>query len=211
MAENWLVLTDPDLALLTAELDPDLARHDTGIDPDEPVDVEEDLVERMSASRAKHLAHSIDPDLDRVDRLARNRPLTDLEEQLGIARRAARIATRQHGFDGAHLARQLAAAEHTARHAAVGLSVKALDRHNLGTIDSLDDRSGTVHVVFVAVDGRIGERQLPVARRRHRRPRRRRPRPVTGGRDRPRPLPGPHRDAAGPVDRHGQHARLVRR
>ena len=99
IAENWLIITDPDLARLTAELDPDLDRHDTGIDPDEHVDVDEDLVERMSTSRAKHLAHSLDPDVDVVDQLARNRPLADLEERLGIARQAARIATQQVGAD----------------------------------------------------------------------------------------------------------------
>jgi hypothetical protein len=39
--------------------------------------------------------------------------------------------------------------------------VKALDRQNIGTIDHLDDHAGTVHVTFVAADGRIGERDLP--------------------------------------------------
>ena len=38
IAENWLVITDPDLTRLTTEADPDLDRHDTGIDPDAGVD-----------------------------------------------------------------------------------------------------------------------------------------------------------------------------
>ena len=134
IAENWLVITDPDITRLAAESDADLDRHDVGIDPDEDVDVDEDLNERLSTSRAKHLAHSVDPDHGRVDALARGWPLPDLDEQLAVARQATRIATQQHGIDDARLVQQLATLDHTARHAAVGVRVKPLDRHNIGTV-----------------------------------------------------------------------------
>jgi hypothetical protein len=159
--ENWLIVTNPELARLIAELDPDLDRHDTGIDPDEDVELAEDLTERMSKSRAKHLAHSVDPDVECVDALARTEPLIHLEQRLGEARQAARLATQQVGADARQLARKLATAEHTARHAAVGQRVKALDRHNIGTIEDLNDQQGTVHVVFISPDGDVGERNLP--------------------------------------------------
>ena len=122
IAENWLVITDPDITRLAAESDGDLDRHDVGIDPDEDVDIDEDLNERLSTSRAKHLAHSVDPDHGRVDALARGWPLPDLDEQLAIARQATRIATQQHGIDDTRLVQQIATLDHTARHAAVGVS-----------------------------------------------------------------------------------------
>lgn len=49
---------------------------------------------------------------------------------------------------------------HTATHAAVGQTVKALDRNNIGTIISLDDTAGTAQVVFVATDGREARRDM---------------------------------------------------
>src|SRR5215216_4411821 len=159
-AENWLVITDPDLTRLATEADPDLDRHDTGIDPDAGVEIDDDLKRRLSTSRSKHLAHSVDPDHARVDALARSRALPELVEQLGIARRAARIATQQHGVSGDQLVQQLATLDHTARHARPGARVKALDRHNIGTIIDVDDRGGTVHVGFISADGKSAERDL---------------------------------------------------
>ena len=136
---------------LTTESDPDLDRHDTGIDPDAGVEIDDDLG-RLSTSRSKQLAHSVDPDHARVDALARGRVLPELVEQLGIARRAARIATQQHGVSGDQLVQQMATLDHTARHARPGVRVKALDRHNIGTVIDVDDRAGRVHVGFVSAD-----------------------------------------------------------
>ena len=159
--ENVLIVTDPELTRLAAEVDPDLDRHDAGVDPDDPAVLNEDLVERMSTSRAKHLAHSIDPDVDVVDLLARSRPLVDLEERLVLARQAARIATQQVGQTGQRLAQHAAAAEHNACRVEVGLRVKALDRHNIGTIEAVDDTAGTITVGFVSADGnRTAQREL---------------------------------------------------
>ena len=61
----------------------------------------------------------------------------------------------------ARLAQQLATLDHTARHAAVGLRVKALDRHNIGTILAVDDAAGTVRVGFVSNKAATAERDLP--------------------------------------------------
>ena len=158
IAENWLIISDLELARLLAEADTDVERHDTGIDPDEGVDVDEDLVERMSTSRAKHLAHSIDPDLDAADQLARSRPLAELEERLAVARQAARLATRQHGYSAGQLRQQLAAVEHTAQHIAVGVRVRPTDRHNVGTVTAIDDNAGQAVVWFVSPDGREADK-----------------------------------------------------
>ena len=160
ISENWLVITDPDLTRLTTEADPDLDRHDTGIDPDAGVEIDDDLTRRLSTSRSKQLAHSVDPDHARVDALARGRALPELVEQLGIARQAARIATQQHGVSGDQLVQQMATLDHTARHARPGVRVKALDRHNIGTVIDVDDRAGRVHVGFVSADGKTAERDL---------------------------------------------------
>ena len=54
----------------------------------------------------------------------------------------------------------MAILDHTARHAAIGVSVKALDRHNIATFVDIDDAAGTVLVV-VSKDGAIAERDLP--------------------------------------------------
>jgi conjugative relaxase-like TrwC/TraI family protein len=158
IAENWLVIPDLDLARLLAEADTDVERHDTGIDPDEGVDVDEELVERMSTSRAKHLAHSIDPDLDAADELARSRPLAELEERLAAARQAARVATRQHGYSDQQLRQQLAAVEHTAHRIALGVRVRPADRHNVGTVTAIDDDAGQGVVWFVSPDGREADK-----------------------------------------------------
>ena len=89
--------------------------------PTTDVDVDEDLIERLSTSRAKHLAHSVDPDDDRVDaprpHPAARRP-----------RRAARASPA--GPPGSPPSSTASTAtsspssspplDHTARHAAVG-------------------------------------------------------------------------------------------
>ena len=159
-AENWLVLTDPEAAQLHHEAMRELDRHDTGLTPpdDEPADTRDDLIERVSRSHAKQLAHTLDPDVDRVDRLARTVPLADLEAHLAVAMAAERIATDTHGFDGADLADQIARIDHVARHVRVGGQVSPSDRHNVGTVTALDDTAGQATVQFVSADGREATR-----------------------------------------------------
>ncbi|MFT3851971.1 MAG: MobF family relaxase [Ilumatobacteraceae bacterium] len=162
IAENWLIVTDPDLARLQTEAANDLDRHDTGIDPDTPSDIVDELVERLDTSRAKHLAHHIDPAHGRVDELARTVALADLETGLANARRAVRIANAEHGVDGSQLVHTLSTIDDTARHLAAGVRVRAQDRHNVGTVQHVDDANGTAHVLFVAADRhRSSVRNLP--------------------------------------------------
>ena len=158
ITENWLVITDPDLTRLTTEPDPDLDRHDTGIDPDAGVEIDDDLTAAVDLTQ--QAARPQRRPRPRPRRRPRPRPgVPELVEQLGIARQAARIAT-QHGVSGDQLVQQLATLDHTARHARPGARVKALDRHNIGTVIDVDDRAGTVHVGFVSADGKTAERDL---------------------------------------------------
>ncbi len=161
-AENWLVLTDPEAAQLHHDAMAELERHDTGLTPpdDEPDDTRDELIERISRSHAKQLAHSLDPDVDGVDRLARTVPLADLEAHLAVAMAAERIATDTHGFDGADLAERIARIDHIARHLRIGGQVSPSDRHNVGTVTALDDTAGRVTVQFVAADGRQATRSF---------------------------------------------------
>src|SRR5690606_13077325 len=65
--ENWLVATATELD----QVDRDLDRHDQGIpSPDDAVDVDADLVRRLTTSRAKLLASTHDPHAAQVTRLA---------------------------------------------------------------------------------------------------------------------------------------------
>ena len=120
--ENWLVLTDPEAADLHRQAVAELERHDTGLTPpeDEPSDLAGDLIERISRSHAKQFAHSLDPDLDMVDHLARIHTLSQLESRRDTAMAAERIATDTHGYDADALAEALARIDHVARHITVG-------------------------------------------------------------------------------------------
>ena len=160
---NWLIIPDPDLARLAAEATTDIERHDTGINPDTDLDVDEDLTERMSYAWQAAAPGPREPDLDTVDHLARRLPLVELEERLALARQAARLATDQHGCDGAQLLARSDTAEHTAHHVAVGMLGAAGDRQqNVGTVTAVDDHSGTADVAFVASDGRERAAHVPL-------------------------------------------------
>mgnify|MGYP006375115265 CR=1 FL=1 len=80
-----------------------------------------------------------------VDALAR-RPLDQLEARLAQCRHIERLANERIGVDATELRRAIATASRTATHAAIGQTVKALDRHNIGTIIGLDDTAGQVLV-----------------------------------------------------------------
>ena len=156
--ENWLILTRPE----ADQLDTDLNRHDSPLHlPGEEIDADEDLDRRLATSRAKQLALAVDPDAERVATLATTVDLSDLEERAATARRIEHHATRTVGADPAGATERIDRITHTAHHAAVGVTAKALDRNNIGTVTALDDTAGTVHVVFVSADGRRAERDLP--------------------------------------------------
>ena len=156
--ENWLILTRPE----ADELDAELHRHDSPLHlPDERRDPDEELDRRLATSRAKQLALVVDPDAARVARLAASLDLAELEARVATARRVERHATSSVDCDPSDLVARIDRSTHTAHHAIIGATAKALDRNNLGTITTVDDAAGTVRVLFVATDGRQAERELP--------------------------------------------------
>jgi conjugative relaxase-like TrwC/TraI family protein len=156
--ENWLVVTQPELD----DLDADLARHDSPLHlPGEITDVDADLDRRLATSRAKQLALVADPGVDRIAVLAATLDLATLEERAAHARRAERHAAAVTGSEPTVDAARIERTIHTATHAVAGATVKALDRNNIGTITALDDHAGTLRILFVATDGRQAERELP--------------------------------------------------
>lgn len=156
--ENWLILTRPEVD----ELDAELHRHDSPLHlPDEHRDPDEELDRRLAISRAKHLALVVDPDAARVARLGASLDLADLEKRAATARRVEGHATSVVDGDPDEVATRIDRITHTAHHATIGATAKALDRNNMGTITGVDDTAGTVHILFVATDGRQAERELP--------------------------------------------------
>ncbi len=156
--ENWLVVSQPELD----DLDADLARHDSPLRlPGETTDVDDDLDRRLATSRAKQFALVTDPDADQVATLAANFGLATLEARAAQARQAERHAATLTGSEPTVDTARIERTVHTATHAVIGATVKALDRNNIGTITALDDNAGTLHVLFVATDGRQAERELP--------------------------------------------------
>ena len=155
--ENWLVLTAPDIEALDAEL----ARHDSPLHlPGEDIDLHDHLDRRFNTTRAKRLALTDDPDAHHVALLADRHDLATLEARADRARNAELRATTIAGIDPAAVRPKIERAVHTATHVAVGQSVKAHDRNNIGTVVAIDDEVGTVGVRFVATDGRQATRTL---------------------------------------------------
>jgi conjugative relaxase-like TrwC/TraI family protein len=150
-AGNHLVLTDPELAAIVA--DPDLDRHDTGLDPEPVPGVDDDLVQHFSASRAKELAHTIDPDVTFVDQLERHLPLVEIEDMVHYAASVEHDADRLVGATVHQLEQHLDRTIHTAHHAHIGIAASPDDRHNVGIITDRDDHTGTVTLSFTSADG----------------------------------------------------------
>jgi conjugative relaxase-like TrwC/TraI family protein len=160
--ENTLILTDPEAAELHRRATEELVRHDSGLTPpdDEPPDTHDDLIERVSRSHAKHIAHTLDPDLAVVDRLADTFTMRDLETRHAGALAAEHAAADIHGIHADQLTARLARAAHVARHLAVGARVSPADRHNVGVIVALDDTTGRATVEFVSAAGRHATRSF---------------------------------------------------
>jgi conjugative relaxase-like TrwC/TraI family protein len=156
---NRIILTDPEYAHLVDALLPEMERHDSTLTlPDEtPPDVEEHLTRRLARSSAKHLAHTHDPDLDTVDRLATSVPLVELEALRHQAQLAHRHAASIYRTTRNELVDQRSLVEHNARHLAVGYTVSPTDRHNVGTVVGMRD-DGAVNVHFSSRDGHEAHR-----------------------------------------------------
>lgn len=155
---NWFVLTQAELDSVDAELD----RHAHGIPlPSETAaELDDDLVARMSKSRAKLMALARDPHAAVVDELARTHDLTRLEAVARHARHVELQVATSLQLDPAALTAAAARARHSAAHLAVGQQVKAYDRHNIGTVTAIDDTAGSASVLFTSASGTIATRQL---------------------------------------------------
>jgi conjugative relaxase-like TrwC/TraI family protein len=160
--ENLIVVTEPEAAELERQAGLELARHDSGITlADEmPLDLDADLTDRLGRSRAKHLAHTVDPDAAIVDLLARRHRYDQLMARNRYAANVERVASDKVGAERTDLVAERERIEAVARHLHIGLSVSPHDRNNVGTVISIDDPSGTVEVQFLSRDGREAIRQF---------------------------------------------------
>jgi conjugative relaxase-like TrwC/TraI family protein len=161
-AGNWLIVTDTQAAAIHHQLATDLERHDTGLTPpdEQPSDTAHEVTARASRSRAKQLAHSLDPDVDFVNYLATTRTLEDLEARHVAAVAAERIATDRLGDNALALAAELARIDHVACHLTIGAAVSPADRHNVGTVTALDDTPSEALVRFTSADGHAATRRF---------------------------------------------------
>lgn len=157
---NHIVLTDPEAAALITDAQRDTARHDHGIThpDDEPDPAEEHLANRLARSGAKHLSHTIDPDVAIIEHLAATVPFTELEQRAAHATYAEHIATATHGVTRRELEQQLDRLVAVASSIAVGQHVSPSDRHNVGTVTSIDDTAGTAVVHFTSGNGHEADR-----------------------------------------------------
>jgi hypothetical protein len=157
-ASNWLVVTAPELA----EVDAELARHDSPIPlpGEEPGTIDEELVGTLATSRRKLLALTRDPHAPAVHHAAATCDLATLDAHARRARWVEQRASRIIGGDPDQMRARLVRTVHTAGHVAVGVRVKAWDRHNIGTVIAVDDAAGEVQVQFVSVDGRSALRMI---------------------------------------------------
>jgi conjugative relaxase-like TrwC/TraI family protein len=162
--KNLIVLAQPDIDHLDELAADSVERHDRKAIPlpsEQPAPAEEDLVATLQRSGAKHLAHTIDPDIDVVDEWARLNTLPDLEARRDHCRDIERLATERVGVHPDALTAAHQRAERVARFGRPGDTVKALDRHNIGTLIDHDDAHGRATVAFVSASGRTAERTLP--------------------------------------------------
>ena len=157
---NHIILTDPEATALLDAARRDTARHDHGIQhpDDEPDAAEEHLARRLTRSGAKHLAHTLDADVTRIDHLATHLPYAELESQARQSTYVEHLTTTEHGHHRADLLQRLDRLVEIANHIAVGHHVSPADRHNIGTVVDVDDRNGTATLHFTSRHGNDAER-----------------------------------------------------
>lgn len=175
---NLLVLTDPEAAELARAAATDTERHDSALIPphEQAGEVGDELAQRMSRSRAKDLAHTLDPDFAIVDQLATTHSWQQLHTRRDHALTAEHTAFSLADEPREQLVARRDRLEHIAHHLALGQQVSPHDRHNIGTVTAIDDRAGEAALHFVSRNGseairrfrwedlRIVEPQTPVAR-----------------------------------------------
>ncbi|WP_040493599.1 MobF family relaxase [Ilumatobacter nonamiensis] len=155
---NQLIVSDPELTEILNEASTDTERHDRGHRETTDLGIDDHLAGRLTTSRAKHLAHTLDPDLDAVELLASTTSLPDLRRQLGAALAAERIATDIHGHTPDELINKKKRLVDLGERLVVGARVSPNDRNNVGTTTSLDESRGEATVQFVSLDGTHAER-----------------------------------------------------
>jgi conjugative relaxase-like TrwC/TraI family protein len=160
--ENWLIITNPELAELRRLTDPELDSHNRGLTPsyDQPGPTDEELTNKLSIDRSKHLVHHHDSDAGIVDQLAHTLSHQQLKQQLHTAHIAEYTATNTVGASGQQLTDRLTRLTHNAAHLAVGQHVSPHDRYNVGTITEIDDPNGSATVHFVSESGREADREF---------------------------------------------------
>ena len=162
--DNLIVLAQPDIDHLDELAADSVERHDRNAIPlpsEQPAEAEDDLVDTLQRSGAKHLAHTTDPYIDLVDEWSRLNTLPALEARRDHCRHVEQLATEHVGIHPATLTPAHQRAEQTARFGRPGDTVTALDRHNNGTLIDHDDAHGRATVAFVSATGRTAERTLP--------------------------------------------------
>ena len=157
---NHIILTDPEATALLDAARRDTARHDHGIQhpDDEPDAAEEHLARRLTRSGAKHLAHTLDANVTRVDRLATHLPYSELESRARHSTYVEHLTTTEHGHHRADLLQRLDRLVEIANHIAVGHHVSPSDRHNIGTVVNVDDHNGTATLHFTSRHGHDAQR-----------------------------------------------------
>ena len=159
---NHIILTDPEATALLDAARRDTARHDHGIThpDDEPDPAEQHLTHRLSRSAAKHLAHSLDGNVTRIDQLATNVPYNELEAQARQATYAEHLTTGEHGHTRRQLEQRRERLQHVGTHIAIGQHVSPADRNNIGTVTNINDTTGTATVHFTSRQGRDADREF---------------------------------------------------
>ncbi len=160
--ENWLIITNPELAELQRHVDPELDSHNRGLTPshEQPGPLDQELTGQLSIDRSKHLAHHHDPDAAVVDHLARTLGYRQLTDGVRTALTAEHTANNAVGASHDQLTGQLARLDHNARHLAIGQHVSPHDRHNIGTLTHIDDHTGTATIHFVSATGNQAEHEF---------------------------------------------------
>jgi conjugative relaxase-like TrwC/TraI family protein len=143
----------------TPEQIAEFERHDRGLplpgeaaapSPDEAID------KRLQRSGAKHLATHYDPNALAVADLCLRYSVAEL------SRRAQHATTVEAGSPYRPNQRWIEAdqAADTRRHIEIGQQVRAHDRHNIGTVTSINDTDGTASIAFGNAKGRSAHRTI---------------------------------------------------
>ena len=138
---TWLYASTGQLADLES------SDHSTGITPDDEADASCALVDRLDRSKAKRLVLRDWPVGLHAAALA-DLPLNELDQRLRRARSAEHDAQRHGLTEPAVIRDRYERARQTRSHLAPGRQVRALDRDNVATVESLDDGNGTAMVSF---------------------------------------------------------------